>query len=283
MADEADARRGLARRRWPGPGGRAADHGRGAVPDAVAVRRRRGGPAGARGCRSRWSGSADCSSTPEVVDVVSTLHVIADPDRGDALMRLLTGPMWRLGAARPRGAGPVGAGARAAQRGTRRRSPADGTPGRASRPSADVVDEASIVEALDALPRAGLDTTRAGSRLSAAGRERLARLGDELRGLRSRGVAAAARARGRGRARARCWTSRWPPGPGHGPAGARAHLDALAEVAAGFAASAELPTLAAFLSWLEAAEVRERGLAPGQTDATEVEVLPVDARPSESR
>ena len=36
-------------------------------------------------------------ATPEVADVVATLRVIADPERGDALMRLLTGARWRIG------------------------------------------------------------------------------------------------------------------------------------------------------------------------------------------
>ena len=38
-------------------------------------------------------------SQPEVVDLVSALRVLADPDRSDALARLLTGARWRLGAA----------------------------------------------------------------------------------------------------------------------------------------------------------------------------------------
>ena len=35
--------------------------------------------------------------TPEVRDVVTTLQVLADPTGGAALLRLLTGPRWRLG------------------------------------------------------------------------------------------------------------------------------------------------------------------------------------------
>src|SRR6185436_19408820 len=35
--------------------------------------------------------------TPEVRDVVSTLRVLADPGEGAALLRLLTGPRWRVG------------------------------------------------------------------------------------------------------------------------------------------------------------------------------------------
>ena len=38
-------------------------------------------------------------SQPEVVDLVSVLRVLADPNRSDALARLLTGARWRLGAA----------------------------------------------------------------------------------------------------------------------------------------------------------------------------------------
>lgn len=38
-------------------------------------------------------------SQPEVVDLVSALRVLADPNRSDALARLLTGARWRLGSA----------------------------------------------------------------------------------------------------------------------------------------------------------------------------------------
>ena len=51
----------------------------------------------APGCRSRSSGSAACSTTPEVVDVVATLRVLGDHTPGGALMRLLTGARWRIG------------------------------------------------------------------------------------------------------------------------------------------------------------------------------------------
>ncbi len=238
-------------------------------------------------------------STPEVVDVVSALHVIADPDRGDALMRLLTGPMCRLGA---RDLHALGRWAQT-QRQRQLTTPYDGPSGGDATPPPtdadgggeaeaagallsddvevmpDVVDEASIVEALDSLPRpAWRDLS--GQGLSTAGRERLVRLSELLRGLRSRAslplaelvvevergllldIEVAAR-------------------PGVGAAGARAHLDALAEVAAGFAASADQPTLGGFLAWLEAAQVRERGLAPGQAEGEDAEVLPTDPRPSD--
>ena len=56
--------------------------------------------------RSRWSGSAACSSLPEVADLVATLEVLDDPTANPSLVRLLTGPRWRIGAARPRAARP---------------------------------------------------------------------------------------------------------------------------------------------------------------------------------
>src|SRR6476619_8603169 len=37
--------------------------------------------------------------TPEIVDLVATLRVLADPGRSDALMRLIAGARWRIGPA----------------------------------------------------------------------------------------------------------------------------------------------------------------------------------------
>jgi ATP-dependent DNA helicase UvrD/PcrA len=279
-----------------------------AIAEWVAERWRPGGRTAAVLCRTRSQfvavdaalraaglpvevvGLGGLLSTPEVVDVVSALHVIADPDRGDALMRLLTGPICRIGA---RDLAVLGRWAQVLRGRQERASYGVVTAADAEQiepevradaqaevqPDLDRADEASIVEALDTLPRLGWRDA-AGRELSAAGRERLGRLGDVLRALRSRtglplpelvveverglqlDIEVAAR-------------------PGYSASGARAHLDALAEVAAGFAASAEVPTLSAFLSWLEAAEVRERGLTPGLSDSSEVEVLPTDARPSD--
>nr|WP_249214110.1 3'-5' exonuclease [Micrococcus luteus] len=36
---------------------------------------------------------------PEVAEVLAVLHVLADPTRSDQLVRLLTGPRWRIGVA----------------------------------------------------------------------------------------------------------------------------------------------------------------------------------------
>jgi DNA helicase-2/ATP-dependent DNA helicase PcrA len=67
--------------------------------------------------------------------------------------------------------------------------------------------------------------------------------------------------------------------PGVGYAQARAHLDAITDVAAGFESTAERPTLGAFLTWLQAADEQEHGLEPGQVDVDEhvVQVMTIHA------
>ena len=59
---------------------------------------------------------------PEVADVVATLEVLVDPTANAALVRLLTGPRWRIGPrdlavlgrrAAHRGVDAVGGGCRA--------------------------------------------------------------------------------------------------------------------------------------------------------------------------
>ena len=70
----------------------------------------------ARGIPYEVVGLGGLLHTPEVADLVALLWVVQDPTRGDRLMRLLTGPSCRLGAADLDG---LGAWARARQR-TRR-------------------------------------------------------------------------------------------------------------------------------------------------------------------
>ncbi len=188
--------------------------------------------------------------TPEVCDLVALLHVVQDPTRGDRLMRLLTGPSCRLGAADLDG---LGAWARSGASGGRRPRGADLAP--------DASERASIVEALDALPSVhwvGAEGERIGSTALA----RLHGLGatvQRLRSLTGMGlpdlVAEAEVALGLDiEVLAR---PEWSPGA------ARAHLDAFADVASTFASSAERPTLGGFLAWLDAAVDEERGLDLG--------------------
>ncbi|HEU4543960.1 MAG TPA: ATP-dependent DNA helicase [Jiangellaceae bacterium] len=222
-------------------------------------------------------------TTPEVADVVATLRVLADPARGDALMRLLTGSRWRLGprdvdalarSARrlahrggPSGRGPAtprGRGTPEAGAGSDSDSGADGDGTLDADP--DDIDERSIVDALDALPEHD-------GGFSPEGQRRLMSLSKELRSLRARvgqplpdlvhdvertlglDVEVAARADATG----------------------RANLDRFLDVTSEFAASGESPTLAAFLAYLEAAEEAERGLRPGEVEVSgdRVQILTV--------
>jgi DNA helicase II / ATP-dependent DNA helicase PcrA len=179
-------------------------------------------------------------TTPEVSDVVATLRVISDPGRGDALMRLLTGSRWRVG---PRDL-------EALARWSRRLTP--GTA--ADDAEADVVDEHSIIDALDSLPRNGWFSPEGGRRLrdlSAELRALRRRAGQPLPELvhdviRTLGVDVEVAAR-------------------RGPTG-RANLDRFLDVVTDFGAAGESPTLSALLAYLDAAETAERGLRPGEVD-----------------
>ena len=199
---------------------------------------------------------------PEVVDVVSTLRVLADPTAGSALMRLLTGPRWRIG---PRDLQALGR--RGARLAGRRAIPEGET---AYEPEHDVVDERSIVDALDDLGSPDA--------YSAEGHARLRRLAGELRELRRWTtqplpdlVAAVARAIGvEVEVAAR---------PGVAPADAAANLDRLVQEAEEFAASGDDPGLPAFLAYLTAAEDQEDGLEldVGEAGADRVQVMTVHA------
>ncbi|MEU7929426.1 ATP-dependent DNA helicase [Micromonospora sp. NPDC049107] len=202
--------------------------------------------------------------TPEVRDVVCTLRVLADPTDGAALLRLLTGARWRIG---PRDLVALHRRARGIAN-ARRQVAADED----SDISPDLLDEATLVEAL-----ADLGPAQA---YSAEGFARLRAYGTELALLRYRldqalpdliadiertiglDVEVAVRA---GR-------------DGAGDAGlARGHLDALADVAARFSGETPGATLSGFLSYLAAAEDEERGLAPGEVEVVEGAVQVVTA------
>ncbi|NEE04131.1 ATP-dependent DNA helicase [Phytoactinopolyspora halotolerans] len=210
-------------------------------------------------------------ATPEVSDIVATLRVIADPGRGDALMRLLTGARWRIG---PR---DLDALARWARRlgGPQHRQDGPETA------APDEIDQLSIIDALDALPPRSADSTgddgspgdSAGSSFSAEGYRRLSALAEELRALRRRtgqsltelvhdvertlglDIEVAAR---------------------RGPTG-RVNLDRFLDVASEFEGAGESASLPAFLAYLEAAETAERGLAPGEVEVSgdRIQVLTV--------
>ncbi|WP_432509389.1 ATP-dependent helicase [Kineococcus auxinigenes] len=222
-------------------------------------------------------------STPEVVDVVSTLHVLHDPGRGDQLARLLTGARWRLG---PRDLAALGEWARHLQRLRSGRDAPDAPEGpvpageAAADPAVvlpDEVEDASLVEALDELPPPSWRGS-GGRGLSPAAHTRLARLAGVLRHLRTRTHVPVPELVGEVE-RALLLDVEVAARPGSSPAFERANLDALADAAASFSMSAQRPGLGGFLSWLAAAQSRERGLEPGAVDVSSdaVQLLTVHA------
>ena len=275
VEDEASAIASWVRDRWASPSGR-----RTGASAAVICRKRSQFPLVVEALRERGLpvevvGLGGLLLTPEVADLVALLWTVADPARGDQLMRLLTGPPVALGAAdldglhawtrvlgrRAASAAPTGAGATAGPAGRRT---VDLAP--------DSVVEVSLAEAVESLPPPGW-VGPGGERLSPAARDRLARLAESVATVRSVVgvgladlVVAAERALG--------LDVEVAARPEHGPASARAHLDAFADTAADFAASADRPTLNGFLAWLAAAVDQERGLdsprLESSTDAVQV-------------
>lgn len=225
----------------------------------------------ARGVPHEVVGLGGLLHTPEVADVLALLQAAHDPTRGDAAMRLLTGSMVRLGAA---DLDAFAAWARALHRAHRQ----GWSPARTTRdldPASS--DEASLVEALDSLPPPqwqGPD----GEVLGPVARSRLPRL--------AVAVAAVRRAAGLPlpdlvalAEQALDLDIEVLARPGWAPGAARAHLDAFADVVAGFAASADRPSLGGLLAWLEAAVAEERGLDAGWVEAAQgaIQVLTVHA------
>lgn len=208
--------------------------------------------------------------TPEVQDVVALLTIAHDAGRGDRSMRLLTGPVCRLGAA---DLDALAAWARSRQHPPGRR----GASSRDSDLSDAASDRVSLVEGLVDLAAASL-TERAATGLSPAAVRRLLDLAAALAGVRAVTgsglvdiVAEAERALG--------LDIEILARPGYPVGVARAHLDAFTDVAADFAAGGDRPTLGGFLAWLDAALAEERGLDRGVLDIVPgaVHVLTVHA------
>ncbi|UKA61659.1 ATP-dependent helicase [Arthrobacter sp. FW306-04-A] len=221
--------------------------------------------------------------TPEVVDLVAAVRVLADPGRSDALMRLLVGARWRIGTsdllafrdwsqflARRRSQGRAGEGGAVDHAG------ADESPVETVVES-DITDAASLVEALDFLPRPGW-TSGHGRSLSAPALERLGRLSAELRNL--RGFIGDDLTTLLGEVeRAMLLDIEVAAKPGTSIHQARRNLDAFHDAAASFLHTSQRVDLLAFLGWLEAAAAEEGGLdmADAEVNHEAVQLLTVHA------
>ncbi|MGW9414380.1 ATP-dependent helicase [Arthrobacter cupressi] len=220
--------------------------------------------------------------TPEIVDLVSTLRVLADPGRSDALMRLLAGARWRIGTADLMAFHDWSRflARRRAQGSTR---PEDLIADLAADEDAgvvvesDITDAASLVEALDFLPRPGW-TSAHGRSLSETAQERLGRLSAELRTLRSFIGDDLTTLLGEVE-RAMLLDVEVAAKPGVSIHRARRNLDAFQDAAAGFLQTSQRVDLLAFLSWLEAAASEEGGLdaAASEVNHEAVQLLTVHA------
>jgi DNA helicase-2/ATP-dependent DNA helicase PcrA len=223
--------------------------------------------------------------TPEIVDLVSTLRVLADPGRSDSLMRLLSGARWRIGPADlmafrdwsaflARRRGMVNSG---------RGMGGNDASGDEDAEAADVViegditDAASLVEALDWLPKEGW-TSAHGRTLTPPALERLQRLGTELRQLRALMGEDLTTLLGEVE-RAMLLDIEVAARPGFSIHQARRNLDAFQDAAAGFLQTSHRVDVLAFLSWLEAAASEEGGLdvPPADVNHEAVQLLTVHA------
>ncbi|MDO5366926.1 ATP-dependent DNA helicase [Kocuria sp.] len=226
-------------------------------------------------------------STPEVADIVATLYVLTDPGRSDALARLLAGARWRIG---PKDLAALGDWAGHLETSRSRAAAARGTELSAEElaqlpaqdptetvAEGDIVDRASLIEAIETLPS---DTwvSHRGRSISAPALGRMRRLGSELSHLRS--------------ALGDELTSvihevettlgldvELAANPGMTPAQARKNIDSFYDQAVQFSATTRTHDVATFLSWLEAAAHEENGLElpPEDTRHDAVQLLTVHA------
>lgn len=231
-------------------------------------------------------------ATPEVADLVALLEVVQEPTRGQHLMRLLTGPMVRLGAAdldvlwawaRRLAAQLTRSGRSVAERAGADVPPQPGghTPDRVAAQDHGDGDverlDPVLADAVSSPPPEGwLDGTGRG--LSTVAQRRVGRVGQVIEELRSMaGLALPDLIHAAERAIE--LDIEVAADPDRDPTWSRAQLDRFADVAEQFEAGADRPSLAGFLSWLRAAAQRERGLEPAPIEPSTyaVQVLTVHA------
>ncbi|MBE4719427.1 ATP-dependent DNA helicase [Pseudarthrobacter sp. AB1] len=234
----------------------------------------------ARGIAYEIVGLGGLLDTPEIVDLVATLRVLADPGRSDSLMRLLAGARWRIGPA------DLMAFRDWSSQIARRRGRQDGaaTPEDGSADASeetviesDLTDGASLVEALDWLPREDW-TSSHGRSLTDQARDRLGRLSTELRQLRGYLGDDLTTLLGEVE-RAMLLDIEVAARPGISIHQARRNLDAFQDAAAGFLRTSHRVDILAFLAWLEAAAAEENGLEapPSDINREAVQLLTVHA------
>ncbi|GGG50142.1 putative ATP-dependent DNA helicase [Kocuria dechangensis] len=227
----------------------------------------------ARGIPYEVVGLGGLLSTPEVGDVVATLRVLDDPGRSDALVRLLAGARWRIGARDLMALSDWAAHLERRRTEAARAGRAEDLESPVTREEAeedalvepDLSDHASLIEALETLPRPGWVSAH-GRSLSEAARERMVRLRGELDHLRS-------------------YLSDDLPSllheietvtgldievashPHRSSHHARRNLDAFQEAAQTFVSSSATGDVSAFLAWLDVTLAEENGLEPGPDHA----------------
>lgn len=232
--------------------------------------------------------------TPEVIEILSVLRVLGDPERSDAMLRLLAGARWRLGSADLMALGDW-ARQLAYDREVRIRqlksvsgTPAEGAPAEDSEggsgngpnsvptPTEDS-EPASLVDAVDQLPPAGW-ISGAGRSLSDTSRERLVLLRDELRGLRQ-SVGDDLHTLIGEIEQTLLLDIELASKPGVTVHEARRNLDAFTDAVSSFVSTSDRIDLPAFLAWLEAADAEEDGLPVTalETSREAVQLLTVHA------
>nr|BFE83353.1 hypothetical protein GCM10020093_059540 [Planobispora longispora] len=207
---------------------------------------------------------------PEVADVVATLRVLYDPTAGDALVRLLSGPRWRIGPADLKELGE-----RARELNRENREDASPVADPLDQVVADLAGErGSLVDALDELP----DRPEWQDLFSPLARVRLVAMAQELRALRARAGQPLPDLIAEVERRLGLDVEVAARGSAAGPFAARADLDAFVDAASRFAGDSEDPTLGAFLAYLKAADEEENGLDAGRVgESNSVKLMTVHA------
>lgn len=214
----------------------------------------------AKGIPVEVVGLAGLLSMPEVADVVAMLRLVADPTAGAAVMRVLAGPRWRIGGR------DIAALWRRAQALGGAESPAEP-------PTAESIAMTSGPDADTACLADAITDPGPADSYSVAGYERIGRLAAELSALRGHLghslpdlVAEVRRALGADCEVRALVSSSAPSSLAAAAWGGSEHLDAFADIVAGYAertrATESATSVAGLLAYLDAAEVVENGLQP---------------------